>query len=179
MKTDKKLLSLAYHEAAHAVAAFLYGFGLKYATIIPDKKRGSLGHVRVTSRKVNNIEFAGREDEGFYREYLIFTLAGWEAEKKLCGRYSHIGAGSDFQHVKDIIFRNQGALPQKAIDGYFQYVRYSTKHFIETNWDKIIRVADNLLQYRMLTGEEIRNILLWGIKEEHQWDGSKFIEQKS
>jgi hypothetical protein len=121
----------AYHEAGHALVALHLGCGIKLATVVPDEKAATLGHVKRWSRPalVANLSetVSWREADHFLRpgekprprarsrswlereaakEIMIF-LAGAVAEK-LSGRSDRtirIGASADFGYAADAAWK--------------------------------------------------------------------------
>ena len=193
----EKLKRVAYHEAGHAVANIVLQRSIEYVTIIPDEE--CLGHVKKTHP--NDYPFGCIDIHG-----AVCTLAGVYAEKKLIGRFNHLGAHSDYLAAFDILSRERNWNKQdkadynefkrklendklSEVDRYFtekavkemEWAKHSpentdwvypnevvsifqkgvckiTELFIEQHWDKIVSLANALLERETLSREEVKKI---------------------
>ncbi len=88
VKATKEEVSTAYHEAGHAVAAYLLKRSFNYVTIVPDEEKGSLGHVRFRGFGENfdpAFDYSPQMRLRLERE-IICSLAGDAAESIHLGR---------------------------------------------------------------------------------------------
>jgi hypothetical protein len=118
---NKKKNFVSIHEAAHVVGAIEFGHSFIYATIIPDEKANSLGHVLTKlPKKVKDALDIGDANPfvcHYAKEEMIILLVGQAAESR----------------ILKIPFKN-GKLPQKQyslkVDKMFNFktVKHEKKH---------------------------------------------------
>jgi hypothetical protein len=83
-KSDR---ATAYHEAGHAVALWAQGLRFRRASILPDAKEGTLGHVAHGFPKWFNPELDCSARHRILTEnHTVVALAGEIAEKRFLGR---------------------------------------------------------------------------------------------
>lgn len=104
MKTSKKLVSTAYHEAGHAAAHIILEIPFKKVTIIPEEN--SLGHVSFIWRKKSVKKFddygiLSPYDEIYFKKQMISDLAGGVAERKYLKRKRFgVGSSGDWHRLR-------------------------------------------------------------------------------
>src|SRR5262245_41796279 len=97
-RTANQLKATAYHEAAHALAAFQFDIRVKRVTIIPDAD--SLGHCLSQMPKSFNPELDLSATNKLRLEHRIIGLyVGAIAERRFTGRANRVGARSDRAHA--------------------------------------------------------------------------------
>jgi hypothetical protein len=129
---------VAFHEAAHCIAALNLGVGVTSATIDPTRLReGALGEVLPARSQTT-------------REALIFLMAGMVATKRRFGNAA--GNGGDIARVQEIttkcgVTRDQlAALYQEACG------------IVDREWRAVEAVAGELLKHGTLTGRRVAAI---------------------
>jgi hypothetical protein len=125
---DEVLARTAIHEAAHAVMAKALGVLVTGAAITSERS----GWCR-TSRADPN-------------ENLLVSLAGCEAERLLFGAAIANEAQRDLQHVEQLEQR-YGLSPSVVAAA-----RAQVRDVLKQNWDKVERVAEQLVRRRYLPG---------------------------
>jgi ATP-dependent Zn protease len=156
----KPAMTVAVHEAGHAVAATHFGIGFDHVTIIPNAEFPQGGRVKMhpvpsyaSSSKTKNDPPAMR----FWENYLIMTLAGPAAHKKR-HPYAHWGsyAMSDlgqYNHLSEDMHSDRDVR-----NAYYNYIAARAKAFVETYWHDIEAVARALVERGTLSDEEVRAI---------------------
>lgn len=162
-RETSRLRGTAVHEAAHAVAAIEFQLGFHYVTVAPDDD--SLGHIRWTSALSRMLyrfsddarEWPSARDEVRLGYYLSACLAGNEAEKRLKGRYDHVGARGDHKSVVDATSRYCGSLRQE--EAFIEWRRQAAADLVELRWTEIVRVADALLERGRLSRQQVESVM--------------------
>src|SRR5262245_17726030 len=122
-KPTKALISTAYHEAGHAVAAIVKGIKVEKATIKPDKDYlGVVIQKRIQKSVRDALEYGSPTPAKRERIeiHAIILLAGGIAERKYRGRYNHIGRGEDVDKVIDIALKLSGST--NTTNAYLQWL---------------------------------------------------------
>lgn len=161
MRPTKALIATAYHEAGHAVAAYHFGVRVKSVTIQPtDDSLGAVIHARLDRRTAEMVEYGsitpgGREK---VERMVVIVYAGGVAERQHKGRHNHRGAQLDYSTVINYIDKLSGS-PEQT-EAYLRWLYIRTVDLV-TNvlWPEIEVVAQALLEYRTLSGDELRQIL--------------------
>lgn len=149
---------VAYHEAAHAVAALHVGIPFEEIEITRDSSE-QWGVMR-TFWEVTPWRYRKPTD----LQRLFITLAGPAAEKHMVPGYSWGaitlgGAGGDYRQAWEIAEQAVG----KAYSGKLVYgVTRTARHFVRDRWDDIVRLGDALIvapDFPLLKYDECRVIL--------------------
>jgi ATP-dependent Zn protease len=151
-------LTLAYHEAGHAVAACRLGFDVKKVTIIPtDQAAGSMlprGYLQF--RRLEWETFTGAR-LGRYHDHMV---AGTEAQRRYnprSVRSLHLHhKGSDYSRVVELLFRLHGHDDDEC-RAAFRYLRIRTRNLV-MNWVRIEGLAKALIERKTLSGDEVREV---------------------
>jgi hypothetical protein len=129
---ETKLQDTAYHEAGHAVAAWCYGQLKKrdYVTIVPDARRGSLGHLRNPPRFISEIQREGRASGRATlqaEKFVVACLAGNVAECRYRGGKKKrflVGGRQDREQAVEILSHFVESNEElKAYSTFFKSVR--------------------------------------------------------
>jgi hypothetical protein len=169
-KRNLSELSIAYHEAGHAVAAYFLHipFGKKFAvSIIGDEESagGVLHRNRLRKDDLILSGSAGRVSEGGAErlraeKLAMFYMAGEIAQRKHNPRSVRSWHGStDRRFASDVMSRlfGEGDLLRASL----RFLRLRTEYLIETPyvWDCVVAVATAVLEKRILTGSEVTEIV--------------------
>ena len=117
MKIRAKRLSrlelTAYHEAGHAVAAYILHVRPRKASIIPDHPKNSLGRVTHSplpvsvQHQISEGYIDTSRSRGFIERHAMVSLAGDVAVRIVTGQVNgkapHVGPSQDFQNVFSIL----------------------------------------------------------------------------
>ena len=144
----------AFHEAGHAVVASAQGIGIEYATI--EHEEGEHGRIALDQEPGLLASVAGME------RLIRISLAGPIAQQRACGdaEIDQERAGADMIIVRALFIVISGG----NIDGFPQFItrlRAETEALIfePLNWARMLSVAAALVQRRMLTGQELRDVI--------------------
>src|SRR3954471_6910286 len=142
----------AFHEAGHAVAAYVLGRPIKHATIVPEQWK--LGHVRLGGRHhAQRLETTTVGVQARFRLEcdVIGAFAGPEAERRATGRANNVGARSDHGYAADVALALAGG-DEKEANAYIRWVRRRAERLIEQYWTQVEAVAALLMERRTVTG---------------------------
>jgi hypothetical protein len=153
-------MTVAIHEAGHAVACVCLGVDFSYVTCNYDGKCS--GHVRLDlAPEYASAEESkdGAEARLFWEHYLITTLAGPAAHKKRHPR-AHWGTykWDDLGACSDIV--NDLFADRDVRNAYIKYIEARAKEFIERHRDDIGAVARELAEQGTLTDNQVRAVML-------------------
>jgi hypothetical protein len=159
--TKKRVLSIAYHEAGHAVAARLVKppVMVKYVTIIPDEH--NLGHCKGGDRLPKNFK-PDSEVSPLTRNRIeaqvIYYLAGYVAEEKFMGRKPR-GCKPDIQTALNLACYVAGG--GKPLEAYFAWLWAQTEALFQNPffWKCVEAVAEKLAIERKLSGAKVEHIM--------------------
>ncbi len=161
-RNDKVRLSVlektAYHVAGHAVLTLaLFGVGqggVRRATIVPDEKKGTLGHTRHwTIRNFRPDLDCTPRIRGLVADSIVVLLAGMSAERRVTGCRDYVGAQSDHEKAADLAMRV--CTPEKEVDAYLRSLEIRTDNILTHWWLGIEAVARALLEHHTLDGEQV------------------------
>lgn len=147
--TLRTYTATAYHEAGHAVAAFVLGVPLKSVCIVPDPKAGNAGHVSLgRCRSVDAMHKLG-----------IVAVAGEAAQRRYNPRSvrRHHGGG-DRQAVVDFALDRTGGSEEQATL-LARLWELQARDLVESRWDAVQLVAKALFKRNTLDAAQIRMIL--------------------
>lgn len=160
-KTKKPTLSkrerVAYHEAGHVIMAVALRVRFIRATIVPDQKDGSLGHVQVVFPNPDDCD----DFEKLYRlckRLGMVLLAGLVAESLVTGRRSWISAQDDLQQSTRLARRVVGdALASRWI----QALMIETELFFDRPDQRLLVeiIASALLAKRTMSARRLRAVV--------------------
>jgi len=159
---------VAYHEAGHAVISHTLSVPLKFVTIRPDEEDAGIA-----------MRFEGQPvTDTFDENRAIIAFAGSLAEVEFCGRDSNPFSSwhDDFSFIRtslrarlDVIYMdgNFGANDTHYDNDYFENAYRSLRTKTERDALALVHghkaaikcVAQALLKYETLTGDQVRRIL--------------------
>ena len=144
----------AFHEAGHAVAAWAQGVGMEYATI--GHKDGATGRIALEQEPGLLGSNSGME------RLIRISLAGPIAQQRACGGtgIDQEKAGADMIIVRALFLVISGG----KIDSFPQFIARLTAETEALigqpmNWARMLAVADALVERRMLTGQELAEVI--------------------
>lgn len=150
----------AYHEAGHAVVSYFLGRTFKYVTVIPDKDKQTLGHLRtwrLPKWLQPDIELTPRIKDKIETEIMV-KLAGHIAEKKFSKRNNHIGSSDDTNNATSLALYIGG--DGKGTTLFLKWIWYCAESQVNIRWENIITVAQTLLKKKKLTEKEVGEIIM-------------------
>jgi hypothetical protein len=144
---------IAYHEAGHAVIGRVLGVPIRHASIEP-KDLGCEGHV-------TRVDI-GRKLTKFSETDVIWTMAGYIAERKFTGKPSDGGRGDD----AFIRYHTAQYISKPKLRTARNNLRARTAELVEEHWNAIHEVALELLRVGTISGDRIDEVidyapLLW------------------
>lgn len=155
-------LSTAIHEAGHAVVAFFLRVRIKYVTIMPDKKRGTLGHVRQ-----HPVRFArqGVFDDSLRgvdraERYILVLFAGQIAQRKHAPRSRWRDGGSTDREKAMELFWRICSNDERARKLYLRLLWRKAECYVDAHWSAIQAVARELIARTTLTAEQSADVIL-------------------
>jgi hypothetical protein len=144
----------AFHEAGHAVAAWAQCVGLDYATI--GHEEGATGRIALQQESGLLGSVAGME------RLIRISLAGPIAQQRACGDagIDQEKAGADMIIVRALFLVISGG----KIDSFPKFIARLTAEtealiFQPMSWARMLAVADALVERRMLTGQELAEVI--------------------
>jgi hypothetical protein len=167
-------LATAFHEAGHAVAAYVLGRAIVLATI----RRGPQERPRVSITDVQPNQRTRRE------RAIIVAIAGGLAEAKYRGGTLKKGVVvADMAYARDEIraLAEEGGLvvTEELVTTHGRELALSAKRIVETYWQGIEALAAALKSRGRLNGPEIRRLLREVIGEQprvqHAYGGQLVI----
>ena len=177
---EKDLHKTAYHEAGHAVVSYLLLPDIKIEQVTITPRAEALGFVSYSEEFITNVSkqelfndicvsLAGRlakikqftqegEDTGASQD---LEQATWEAYNLVAAfgmdetiGYVHIDTLT--QNINKNLFAD---MIEKRIAYWIELATQETKKLIEAHWEKIVKVANALIEKEMIDGEEIKRIM--------------------
>jgi hypothetical protein len=157
-RQHRKLESVAYHEAGHAVACIELRRPFKSVTIVP--KDDSLGHLLKNPAPASirpEVDAGDKVDRWLEREVSI-VLVGLAAEHRHTGRHNWRGARRDLDHAVDLA--SYLHFDPKLMGKYLTYMVEKAKHFVADPlaWIRIEALATALMKYHTLSARRARAV---------------------
>jgi ATP-dependent Zn protease len=161
-KPTKQLISTAYHEAGHVVAAHFQDIRFRHATIKPDEADNSLGHVLYgqLSKAIVGVLNAGEltpRQRAHIEARIIASFAGGIAERKYRGRHNNIGRRQDLRNAFD--FADALSSSEREAQAYQHLLYIRAEDLIEKYWWVVEALADALMVAETLTADEARQAI--------------------
>lgn len=150
---------IAYHEAGHALMAYLLGGRVRIVTIEPDRDDGPerQGNTQVVWRR------SGISDKDFAKTSVQVSLAGPVAEMIYSGDPYHPGLVAEW--AVDWREAWETAIPLHAEERkrlkYLEYVSIQLYHRLKEDnlWAALASLADNLMAHETLEAEQVEEIV--------------------
>jgi hypothetical protein len=160
-----RLKRTAYHEAGHAVAAYLLNRDFKSVTII--REGDTLGQCSLT--KLDDFHPDINSDHGtlaHLEEYMIMLHAGLASEYLATGRYNRAGAYSDLTIAAHLAANACGTDEEVQLYRELMMVRAKNLLRLAHNWSAVQTLAEELLRRPCLIYLEAEGIIQTGMEKE-------------
>lgn len=166
MKPSNRLEATAYHEAGHAVMAWLLRLPFKEVSIVPDASQEFRGRIlhepypKWFNPEVSSTPQVSQRTEAYIKTY----FAGQIAERKLRGRApaksSHAGDDSGA-----IDFALSVAGSSEAASYFLRYLFCCARDSVFAYWPMVNAVAAALLKRKRLSEREVQRAIQRAILE--------------
>lgn len=161
MTTSERLLATAYHEAGHAVIAWLLGVRFRRAavTIIPDRdSKGRVKHHSTLKRLRPDVDDSDRIRLGIEKTAMI-AIAGEAAQRRfrpMSRRTWH--AAQDYHNVSELLSR---VLHPKELAPYLKFLQIRVNLMLDRPgaWQAVEAVAEALVRQRTLSADEAAQVI--------------------
>ena len=156
---DAELRATAYHEAGHAVAAFVLRRPIRTASIEPAE--GSLGRVEhhPPGKWFQPDAGVDTRTRNLVKRHIVGHLAGPLAEERFTGSHNETGATSDHHHAVDLAsyLVDDDERLQILVDDLSSR---AAELLARTDvWRAVEAVAEELVRDRLLAGREVRAVI--------------------
>ena len=155
----KREWDTAYHEAGHAVAAFLLGLriGRNGVTVVPDKIEQTLGTAHVLARLQERPDVSVSPRTHVQIEnHAVMCMAGDVAEKKFRPR-RHYGGQTDLLHATDLL--SYISESNEITTARLNVATLRARSLVELRRREITAVANALVERKTLTAEQVREAI--------------------
>ncbi len=152
----------AYHEAGHVVIATYLSMPVHTATIVPDKKGRTHGHVqhdlplrRTSKEEVYELTLKARDR---MERQIVVSLAGAAAQRRYSRRsYRRGHSGSDDETAVGLALRIAGVEDGATL--LLKYLGWRAEQMVRNHWRDVERVALALLEKQTLNASDIRALM--------------------
>lgn len=156
----------AYHEAGHAVMAYILRIRLSEVTIIlGEDYLGRFSHG--TGRNIHPEWESDHKTRVELERRAMQILAGNVAEHLLTGKRHRAGSYDDYHKVVNLLSYLAG--PEEIVK-YVEWLWYRTKGMLGVDhwWLAIQRLAEELLKHHHLKSKRIREIIRLAVDEDFE-----------
>lgn len=167
-RAERQLLTVAYHEAGHAVMAVALGINLSKVTIIPEND--SAGHCK--HEKITVGDYADNSPRACKRIEIsaMISLAGTLAQRIHNPRsVRHYRAMSDYKQACNAAMTLNGSARQET--AWLKWIEIKTEDVLRLRWRAVEALSQELMQRKALNGNEARAVVL-----EHFHAGVKVVQ---
>ncbi len=157
---------ISYHEAGHAVAAFVMRMRFTHLSIIPDED--SIGHTMTTKLRDFKPDAArSRAGRDRYERYAIVSLAGLVAERLRVGRVRYRTNHPDVVQAFDLCSNMCGSDEETEACVNWLWERTRNLMKCERHWAAVEALAKQLRVKRYIGEREARCIIKGALSD---WD---------
>ena len=148
------LKATAYHEAGHAVMAYLIGRPVEKVTISPAHLQ--TGGSRLGACKIQKGRTKSSKDE--LEDEVLILLAGMVGESHVTNRYCQEGASQDLRAVRRLLEKR--ATSERQLDKLARRMLDKTEHVLndESNARAIQLIADALMNDETISGRAVKHL---------------------
>jgi hypothetical protein len=165
VKRRKKVTELernAYHEAGHAVMAYILQRRFHFITIDPDKldeNTGGLFQLSYSSKLSDNIKFGISDSRALIEKQIKITLAGAVACGLFVGREKWKLSEDDGTTCFRLADTQCG--DAEEADAYLTWLRLGVRNELNLphNWARVRAVAEALMKHKTLSYRKAREII--------------------
>jgi ATP-dependent Zn protease len=154
----RKLETVAYHEAGHAVACFRLKRPFKYVTIVPDDEFH--GHVKTgkTPKWFQPDVEVDRKTERWIQREILADFAARAAEHRHTGRASWRDASQDLRNASNLADYLYGSA--REVRKYLSDKIKEAEAFVAepSNWILIEAVAVALMERQTLSAQQVKEV---------------------
>ena len=157
-------ISLAYHEAGHAVVAIAEGLHVESVSI----RRGAEELSDSKSFFVYGYHFRnGQEQKMIARSCILGMLAGLAAEKLYSPETSEPSSQDDFNQAFElsrkfaVLPRSARCIGDDAHMAYLKRLQNEAARLVRKNWTAVVAVAETLLEKKTVNAEELESLFTW------------------
>ncbi len=155
-------MTIAYHEAGHAVMAIIVGRPIQKVTI--SAANISTGGVRLGACKIRKGRSKPSKD--WLEDEALILFAGMVAESHFTGQYCEIGAGQDLRNVRSLLSQTRAA-SQKQLQKLERKLLDKTEYLLsEERISKAIQlVANELMEKTTISGRAVLHLFNQAAKQ--------------
>lgn len=157
----RRLKQTAYHEAGHAVAAYVMHRRFTSVSIIPEEDDDSYGRCSMGKWLSNlNPEWdTGNKVRNLVEREAMIYMAGAQAVARLTGRINWVGFGYD--KVKAINIINRLCDDEKELGAYFRWLWERTRIWVKfsLHWAMIEALSEALMEQPIIGERKARAVI--------------------
>jgi hypothetical protein len=176
MRLSKELTieERAYHEAGHVTVGYyfkipfaevkLYEMGMQKEVKLSEEMIMFIGGEVNSTDEYSSLELFS--NPSLLCQFAIYLLSGYEAQKKYNPKADFESIFGDYLQAKNVITHNLNFYgfdesdSEKLGDQILVAYRYSSKEIIESLWPVITKVANVLLENKILSFVELKEIIM-------------------
>jgi hypothetical protein len=159
----KRLQRAAYHEAGHAVAAYVLRLPVRGVSISEDEDAsGRVEYAPPPASFRPDVWYGeARRTEHRIEAHIIRALAGPAAEARWIGRRNHVGASGDYRAARDLADYVAGDPSGEGAWRYVAWLEYRAEDLVQREhyWAAIEALAAELLARRRLGPRQARAVI--------------------
>ena len=154
LNEQSQRLCTAYHEAGHAVIAFVFERPVQKLSILPDQRR--LGHCEL-------LKGVNRASQDRVEADILILLAGVASEAIHSGSYNWEGAVQDLQSVRRLAVMRSG---DRQADKLTRRLLAKVEHLLRQprNWNAVQHIAAELIEKNSVSGRVVRHCVEQALK---------------
>lgn len=160
---DQKLRKkIAYHEAGHAVAAYLLCVRFNHVSIVPEGGRGGhLAHSRSVLHEEDWCSCPDSRSRHRTEREIMVHLAGTVVDEILDNQDMYNGANADLVWAQKLSENAAEALSQEVTDAYMKWLWLRVGAYLQLpwNWAAVEAIADALVEHGQLGYRRARDVI--------------------